>query len=146
MITEYESLIVRTACKLLVPFVQLFAIYVLIHGHESPGGGFQSGAILGASVILLRFTQAPRLSSRFLPGQFAIQAGAFGVLIYLLAGLLPLIWGGNLLDYGAVPVPGMSKAEVRHLGILVIEIGVATGVAGVMISIFDDLAPQPGAE
>ena len=33
--------------------MQLFALYVVAHGHHSPGGGFQGGVILGASLILL---------------------------------------------------------------------------------------------
>jgi multicomponent Na+:H+ antiporter subunit B len=34
--------------------MQLFAFYVLLHGHYSPGGGFQAGILLGASMILPR--------------------------------------------------------------------------------------------
>ncbi len=50
--TPYD-LIIKTVCRLLIPFVQLFALYVIAHGHHSPGGGFQGGVILGASIILL---------------------------------------------------------------------------------------------
>ena len=42
------------ACRLLVPFMWLFAGYVLVHGHESPGGGLKAGVILAASFILNR--------------------------------------------------------------------------------------------
>ncbi len=49
----HQALIVKTICRLLVPFMQLFALYVIAHGHHSPGGGFQGGVILGASFILL---------------------------------------------------------------------------------------------
>lgn len=143
MIDPYDSVVVRTSCKVLVPFAQVFALYVLFHGHESPGGGFQGGAILGASIILLRFTQVRSLSARYLPGSLALQLGAAGVLIYGSFGLLPMLWGGNFLDYGRIPFPGVSVAEARALGILGVEIGVCSGVAGVMVSIFDDLAPTP---
>ena len=53
MIDRHQSLIVKTVCRRLVPFIQLFGLYVVIHGHTSPGGGFQGGVILGASFILL---------------------------------------------------------------------------------------------
>jgi multicomponent Na+:H+ antiporter subunit B len=139
----YDSLVVRTTCKLIIPFVQVFALYVLFHGHESPGGGFQGGAILGASLILLRFTEARSLSGRILSGPRAIQLGAIGVLIYAGVGLLPLVWGAPFLDYGGIPLPGVSRPETRSLGILGVEIGVACAVTGVMVSIFDDLAPRP---
>jgi len=145
MITPYDSVIVRTACKVLVPFVQVFALYVLFHGHESPGGGFQGGAILGASVILTRFTQSDRLARRFAPGSVAVRLGALGVLIYFAVGAVPLLFGGGFLDYGYLPLAGLPIPEIRAMGILGVEIGVAVAVSGVMISIFDDLAPSESA-
>lgn len=143
MINAYDSVVVRTACRMLVPFVQVFGFYVVFHGHESPGGGFQGGAILGASIMLLRFTQDGDTNRRYLPGTAAIRLGALGVLIYGSVGALPLLWGGSFLEYGRVPFLGLAAADVRALGILGVEIGVCFGVAGVMVSIFDDLAPAP---
>jgi multicomponent Na+:H+ antiporter subunit B len=143
MISPFDSVIVRTTCQLLVPFMQVFAVYVLFHGHYSPGGGFQAGAILGASVILMRLTQARRFSSRYLSGDLAVRLGAVGVLVYGLVGILPLFWGGAFLDYGKVALAGLETARSRYFGILGVEIGVALGVGGVMVSIFDDLAGAP---
>ena len=48
-----RDIIIRTVCRLLVPFVQLFGLYVIMHGHSSPGGGFQGGVIIASSFILL---------------------------------------------------------------------------------------------
>jgi multicomponent Na+:H+ antiporter subunit B len=140
MISPYDSVIVRTVAQVLIPFMQVFAAYVLFHGHYSPGGGFQAGSILAASVILARLTQRPLLARRVLTGDAAIRLGAAGVLAYGVVGLLPLLWGSTFLDYGAVEVPGFEPAKVRYYGILLVEIGVAAGVWGVMVSIFDDLA------
>ena len=36
----------------MIPFIFLFAIYVLLNGETSPGGGFSGGTILGAGLIL----------------------------------------------------------------------------------------------
>jgi multicomponent Na+:H+ antiporter subunit B len=143
MIQPYDSLIVRTVCKILIPFMQVFALYVLIHGHESPGGGFQGGAIFAASIILNRFTRGREIAPRYLPGSWALRAGAIGVMIYGGVGLLAMLFGGEFLDYGHLPLPGMAAAERRHLGILFVEIGVALAVTGILVSIFDDLAPAP---
>jgi multicomponent Na+:H+ antiporter subunit B len=48
---DSHDLIVTTICRILIPFIQLFGLYVIAHGHHSPGGGFQGGVILGASII-----------------------------------------------------------------------------------------------
>lgn len=143
MIQPYDSLIVRTVCKILIPFAQIFALYVLVHGHESPGGGFQGGAIFGASIILNRFTQGRGARPRYLPGSWALRAGAIGVMIYGGVGLVAMLFGGEFLNYAHLPLLGMSAADRRAMGILFVETGVALAVTGVMVSIFDDLAPDP---
>jgi multicomponent Na+:H+ antiporter subunit B len=143
MFQPYDSLIVRTVCKILIPFAQIFALYVLVHGHESPGGGFQGGAIFGASIILNRFTRGRETQPRYLPGSWALRAGAIGVMIYGGVGLVAMLFGGEFLDYAELPLPGMSAADRRAMGILFVETGVAVAVTGIMVSIFDDLAPDP---
>ena len=47
------DLIVTNTVRLIVPVIQIFAFYVLAHGHVSPGGGFQGGVLMGASFILI---------------------------------------------------------------------------------------------
>ncbi len=47
------SKIVRTTADILFPFILVFGFYIVIHGHLTPGGGFQGGAILATGFILL---------------------------------------------------------------------------------------------
>ena len=145
MISPAESVVVRTSCQIIIPFMQVFALYCLFHGHYSPGGGFQAGAILGASVILVRLTQHRNLD-RFLRGDRALRLGALGVLLYGTVGLLPVLLGGNFLDYGRYAALGWTSARARYWGILGIEVGVALGVCGVMVAIFDALARRGPAK
>ena len=49
---ETQNMIVVQTCRLVIPIMQLFALYVIAHGHHSPGGGFQGGVMFGASFIL----------------------------------------------------------------------------------------------
>jgi len=49
-----KSVVLKEVSKIIVPFIQIFAIYVVFHGHLSPGGGFAGGTIFGASLILSR--------------------------------------------------------------------------------------------
>ncbi len=140
MIQVYDSVIVRTVAKLLVPFIQVFGLYVVFHGAKSPGGGFQGGAILGASLILLRLTVGPSAAGNYLPGRSALRLGAGGVLVYAVIGLIPMLNGAAFLDYGSIPLPMLGAA--RHaVGIELVEVGVALAVSCIMVSIFDDLAP-----
>ena len=131
---EPENLIVRTVCRRLAPFIQLFGLYVIMHGHSSPGGGFQGGVILAASFILLALAEgADTVQRRFSLGAMTGFMSA-GVLLYAGIGLVCVALGGNYLDYGVLPV-----LEPRSVGMLVIEIGVGSTVMAAMLSIFRDL-------
>lgn len=140
MMPPYDSVTVRTIAKMLVPFLQVFALYVLFHGAKSPGGGFQGGAIFAASLILVRLTAGPGISAGLFPGLTALRLGAVGVLLYALVGFVPLFYGAAFLDYGWLPLP-FHLAELHAIGIEAVEVGVALAVSCVMLSIFDDLAP-----
>ena len=47
------SVIVRTVCNAFAWFVAVFGVYVIVHGHLSPGGGFQGGAVVATFMALL---------------------------------------------------------------------------------------------
>ncbi len=132
------SPVLDAAARLLVPFMWLFAAYVLIHGHDSPGGGFQSGVILAASIILLRVVRGRQTASGFSSND-AFMLACAGPLLYGGIGFTCLLFGGNFLDYGALPLP-IDPVQVRVIGTLGIEAGVMGGVAGVLVLIFDTLA------
>lgn len=140
MIREHDSVIVRTLVRVLVPFIQLFALYVLFHGHDSPGGGFQGGVILAAAYILIALALGRAELDRRVREGAVLVLGAVGVLIFALTAAVGPLLGGALLDYAVLPFPGVHGPEVRALGILIIEIGVAIGVAGALTLIFCRLA------
>ena len=134
MIRPHDSVIVHTLARVFTPIIQLFALYVLIHGHDSPGGGFQAGTLFAASVILSILAFGIQDSQVVLERR-AIIFGAIGILLYAGIGLLPLILGGEFLNYGKLPIPGMEASARRHWGILGIEIGVAATAVSIFYSL-----------
>lgn len=145
MFRPVDSLMLRTLLGPLVAALQLFAVYVFMHGHYSPGGGFQAGILLAASLILPRLvagrdTGQPRLSTRG-----AVSLTAAGVAVFTMIGAASMLGGAPMLDYGALPL-GADAAGRRSLGILLIEVGVTLAVAGGMVAIFSALTGDAGAE
>ena len=140
--TPYD-LIIKTVCRILVPFVQLFGLYVIAHGHHSPGGGFQGGVILGASVILIAISDNMRTAIERISEKTTHLLMAAGVLIYSGIGALCILLGGNFLDYaGLSRILFTNEIEARSLGILGVEIGVGITVMAVMISIYNNLSSE----
>ena len=135
----FQNTIVDGVARLMVPFIQIFALYVITHGHYGPGGGFQGGVILAASIMLLRLAMGEEEEHRRFSPSAAAAMAATGILIYFAAGLLPLATGGVFLDYAREPIPWLQGPELRSLGILVVETGVGMVVWGTLVILFDYL-------
>ena len=137
MIRDTNDVIVKTLSRLLMPFILIYALYVVMHGHHSPGGGFQGGVIMAAGFVLLVISHGLEATRRRLSEKVAGVISSIGVFIYGGIGALCLILGGNYLDYGRLDkIFPVTTAEARSLGILGVEIGVALAVMAVMCTIF----------
>jgi len=110
-----------------------------MHGHYGPGGGFQGGVLLAVSVILQRLYLGKEDSYQKFPQKLAPALSAVGMLIFGLAGIIPMALGGSFLDYAYLPLPWVAGAELRYLGILIVEIGIGLAVFGTLVLIFDNL-------
>ncbi len=136
-----HDLIIRKTCQFIIPFIQIFALYVVAHGHYSPGGGFQGGVILGAAIILFALSRNLVAAIQRVSEKALSLSGSIGVLIYAGAGALCIIGGKVFLNYSALaPILGSDKVMARSHGIFIVEIGVAVAVTAVMIWIYYNLS------
>ncbi len=136
----YDFIISRIA-RLMIPFIQIYGLYVLAHGHISPGGGFQGGVILAASFLLLSLSHNMRTMLIRIPRKALAMFSAWGVFIFAGYGALCLFYGGNFLDYSALSVLlGVDKVLARYLAILIVEIGVTATVMSTMLIIYNNVA------
>ncbi|MHB1359912.1 MAG: Na(+)/H(+) antiporter subunit B [Rhodocyclaceae bacterium] len=128
-----NNLVLRVVGKLLIPFILLFAIYVLFHGDFGPGGGFQAGVIFATGIVFYALIFGLERARQAVPDRLVETMLASGVLIFAGVGVAGMLLGGNYLDYFVLdknPVIG------QHRGIFWVEVGVATTVSGVMLKIF----------
>ena len=126
--------ILRVVSKLLIPYILLFALYVQFHGDFGPGGGFQAGVIFAAGLVLYGLVFGIAEVKRVAPPRVVESLIAVGVLIFAGTGVLTMLRGGNFLEYSVLSPEHPSHGQ--HWGILLVELGVGTAVAAVMITIF----------
>jgi multicomponent Na+:H+ antiporter subunit B len=139
MIHAHDSVIVRTLGRLVIPLVQLYAVYILFFGQFSPGGGFVAGVMLGASLIFAILVFGPEGP----PGALAkkvVHGDGLGLIVFAGVGGLCLIGGGEFLNYANLEVPGLEPSARRSLGIVLTQIGVAIDIGVTAVSIVFSLA------
>ncbi|MGP4028746.1 DUF4040 domain-containing protein [Actinomadura sp. 3N407] len=136
VMSEYRVL--RVASKILMPFIFIFACYVLFHGDYGPGGGFQGGVIFAAGFVLYGLVFGIRSVERVLPWPVMLGLVPVGVLLYAGLGIANMLLGGTFLDYDTL-VPDHPE-EGQHIGILIIETAVGITVAAVLIAVFYSFA------
>ncbi|PXF59853.1 MAG: sodium:proton antiporter [Candidatus Methanogaster sp.] len=136
-----ESVIIRTVVRIIVPFIQLFALYVIMHGASGPGGGFQGGVIFGAAIILYAMIFGIGEGKKKMSDALDKILASTGLTIYAATGLICIVCGGMFLQYGAVPLIPDNPAEVSKYLIDLVEIGIGITVLAVMISLFFNVSP-----
>ncbi len=138
---EDADIILQSAARLLLPVMQVFALYVIAHGHYSPGGGFQGGVILGASVILLAIAYDLKTVLKRFTEKSMLVLSSVGILIYASIGIICMLLGRNFLAYAAwAELLGITEQEAHSHGMLGVEIGVAVTVMVIMFSLYADLS------
>ncbi len=148
MTERHDSVILHFVVRVfMVPFIFVFGIYVLIHGEASPGGGFQAGAIVAAGIVLGRLTLGNDHYEYRFPTRLLIWLASFGLGIYVVAGIVPMLFGANYLDYSELPVLWFNDVAehartARAMGVFIVEIGVFVGVLSTLVILYDYLTLQ----
>ncbi|HEX9926038.1 MAG TPA: Na+/H+ antiporter subunit B [Anaerolineae bacterium] len=133
------TLILSTATRYLLPLLLLFSIFVLLRGHNEPGGGFVGGLVAAAAYALYtvaygvpRARQALRISPRVLIG--------FGLLTAVSSGLFSLLAGQPFMTgiWSEQDLPVLHTVGTP----VIFDMGVYLVVLGVMLTIIFALAEE----
>lgn len=135
------SLILRTATRYLFPMIMLFSIYLLMRGHNEPGGGFVGGLAAASAYTLyaLAFDVAAarnllRIDSRTLIG--------LGLLLSLGSALFSLLFRESFMTgvWGTLVLSEHFKLKIGTP--VFFDIGVYCVVLGVTLTIILALSDQ----
>ena len=136
---EYKtSLVIQTVTRMMIPFLLMFGLSLIVHGHLTPGGGFQGGVVLGATFILLGLAFNKEEGRRAVPeGMVKIMASS-GIAIYIIVGIIGIIAGFNFLTNQWMHFPPSGElGELFSGGTLFwINIGVGLTVSAIAIELF----------
>ncbi|MBK1734352.1 Na(+)/H(+) antiporter subunit B [Halorhodospira abdelmalekii] len=131
---QANSLILSTMARVLLPLQLLFSVFMLLRGHDLPGGGFIAGLIAAAAFILYLFAYGVPAAQRLLRVDPRTIAGV-GLVIGTLAAVPPIFFGlpffTGLWWYPELPLIGPVSINTP----LIFDIGVYLTVVGSVLTI-----------
>ncbi len=92
------SFIVKRTLGILTPFIALFSLYVITHGHLTPGGGFQGGVILAAISIIFSIVYGSAFDYKRYSPELKTTFETGGALVFIIIGGLGILFDGFFLD------------------------------------------------
>ncbi|MBB6483140.1 Na+/H+ antiporter subunit B [Rhizobium lusitanum] len=128
-----NTLIFRTAAPFLTALMLLFSVFVLLRGHNEPGGGFIGGLIAASAFAIYGIACGVTAVRRAIVLHPLTIAG-FGLLASTLAGFLSIVFGVPFMT-GLWVYPHLFGVEVALSTVMLFDIGVYLVVVGAITSI-----------
>lgn len=133
-----NSLVLATLARVMSPLLVIFSVFVLLRGHNEPGGGFIGGLLAAmAFILLVKAVSLEDAKRAFIVDPFKLAAVGLG--IALIAGLWGLAAKGGFLQ-GVWPLieklPDGSKKGLPLGSVLLFDVGVYLVVIGGVSGIF----------
>lgn len=128
-----RTVIFRAIAPYLTSLMVLFSIFVLLRGHNEPGGGFIGGLIAASALAIYGIAcgvEPVRRAIYFHP----MGISAFGLFVGTLAGVLSVFAGVPFMT-GLWVYPKLFGVEIALSSVLVFDIGVYLVVVGAIGSI-----------
>ena len=90
-----KNVVQSSGCDYLLPFALVYLIYVILHGHLSPGGGFQGGVLVVAVVVLIYLAHGYETTVRCLSGNLLHDTEGIASVVYVALALMGVAAGAQ---------------------------------------------------
>lgn len=137
-----KDIIVRRAAGLAMPFILVYSFYLILHGHLSPGGGFQGGALISAAMILFAIVFGLKEGERRMPRDLSLVLES-SVVLYAVIGLVGIALGYSFLANKLAGIPIGKPGKLLSSGIiLALNVIIGLKVASTGKSLFYSIAEE----
>ena len=127
------SLIVKTITRFTVGLILLYGIYILSHGHISPGGGFAGGVIIALSFVHLMLAFGKETALNKLPKGATTLFEGLGAILFLSIAILGFTGGSFFLNF----IPKGEAFRLFSAGIIPLcNIAISLKVGAGLFAIF----------
>jgi multicomponent Na+:H+ antiporter subunit B len=121
------SKIVRTMVAIAFPVAMIYGLYIIAHGHLTPGGGFQGGAVVASACSMVLVAFGSKWTINKIKEKKLSVFESVGAVAFIGLAFLGLIFGavffnnflvGNDYLFGVIPAVGSTLADINTAGVL----------------------------
>lgn len=138
-----DDLFVKTITRMILPFIQVYGIFVVLHGHLSPGGGFSGGAIIGAGIVLYTLAFGLEKGKKKMPHEVSLKIETSGILIYAGMGLVGIFAGYHFLANKTAGFPMGTLGRILSAGLIpIVTVAIGLKVMSTIITLFHTMIEE----
>ena len=112
-----RSVIFLTSTRYLLPLLLLLALFLLLRGHNEPGGGFVGGLVAASAITLYALAAGVDAARRLIRVNLRTLM-ALGLALAVGAGLLALLDGKSVVDRAVAGMAGAGGRQAGHAAAL----------------------------
>jgi multicomponent Na+:H+ antiporter subunit A len=132
------SLLVQTGSRTIVPTIVVVSLFLLVVGHDAPGGGFVGGLLAGAALLVVFLTGGqPAVASLLrVPPRSLL---GLGIAVSVATAALGMVFGSSFFDAGKLTLDLWLLGEISVSSTLIFDIGVYLVVVGLIGTVLAEL-------
>lgn len=144
-----KEVIVKTSADVFMPFSLVLGLYIILHGHLSPGGGFQGGVVVAAAAVMLYLSYGYQTAVDAIKPEFIRKGEAVAAVMYVGLAIVGIFAGAvfcqNIFfDNGSIG-DLLSAGNINFMNYAV-GIKVLTGVSFLLLLLLGLLQPNGGGQ
>lgn len=131
------TIIVKKITQLMAGLVFLYGIYIIVHGHLTPGGGFAGGTVIAGSFILLAVANGINIIGLRKEKEQSSLVESLGILAFLCIALFGMLLASSVFFRNYLPLgtPGnLASAGLLPIYNIVVGIEVAAGLLSIFLA------------
>jgi multicomponent Na+:H+ antiporter subunit B len=143
-----DSVFLRFLARLMFPVLTMFSLFMLLRGHNAPGGGFVGGLVAASGLILLGLANDPDEMRQYLRIDF-LRLMLWGLLFSALTGIVGLLLGQPFqksywlkTELGGLGLLELGTPALFDVGVYIVVLGVTSSVVLSMVDEGDTRGKQ----
>ena len=149
MKTKNYDVILRSGGDSLLPFSLVFMLYIILHGHLSPGGGFQGGVLFVVAVLFLYFGHGYEVTAKAISFNLLHETEGLASVIYVALAQMGVAAGAQFCQnilYTHGNIGDLYSSGTIFWMNLTVGLKVVTGIGSITLMMLALVADRQGGE